>query len=104
VDIDEKTYLASRFCRILGNPKTYEIVREISRRKTVTPSELANRLGRSYSTVSIHLRHLREIDVVRYEKERKGNRTLYRLRTPRVSSILSAIEKFVAESRKTGRS
>ncbi len=91
-DDDERVYRASRFCKTLGNPKTFEIVKALRRIGPASPSALAAELERSYGTICVHLRHLREIDVVRCWKERKGNRTVYALSTPETGRILSAIE------------
>jgi len=91
---DEVVFRASRLCRVLGNPKTYEIVRTLAEEGEASPSDLTHSLGRSYSTICIHLRHLREIDVVRSRKERKGNRTVYSLAASGIEDILSAVEGF----------
>jgi DNA-binding transcriptional ArsR family regulator len=91
---DEAIFRASRLCRVLGNPKTYEIVRTLAEEGEASPSDLTHSLARSYSTICIHLRHLREIDVVRSRKERKGNRTLYSLAASGIEDILAAVEGF----------
>lgn len=91
-DDDERVYRASRFCRVLGNPKTYEIVRALAKLGPASPSDLKAVLDRSYGTICIHLRHLREIDVARCMKIKKGNRTVYALANPETGGVLDEIE------------
>jgi DNA-binding transcriptional ArsR family regulator len=60
----EKRYRESRLCRLLGNPVVYQIVVLLEAGGPLTPSKLAQLIGRQVSTVSIHLGKLRATDVV----------------------------------------
>jgi DNA-binding transcriptional ArsR family regulator len=62
----ETMYRASRCCRILGNPTAYLILRALGKRR-ITPTEISRNSELNLSTVSRTLRHLRDIDMVRYE-------------------------------------
>ncbi len=85
-------YRASRFCRCLGNPTAYSILRCLSTGRK-TPSQLSNNLHVPLPTVSTTLRHLRELDLVRYET--KGNSKQYWLKDQAVLNILHSIEAWV---------
>jgi DNA-binding transcriptional ArsR family regulator len=69
--VSELHYRSSRICRVLGNPTAYHILRILIKNKRM-PSAIADALNLSLPTVSIALRHLREIDLVRYENLREG--------------------------------
>ncbi len=60
-DMDELSYRASQLCRVLGNPKAYQILKHLNLHGTATPSELARAVNRSQPTVSVTLRSLREV-------------------------------------------
>jgi len=90
----ERQYRASRWCRVLGNPTAYRVLKTLADGPRA-PSELAAELGRGLANVSMTLRHLRELDLVRYR--RQGTRLLYRLKSPRVAPVLEAMERAVAE-------
>ena len=92
----ETQYRASRVCRILGNPTAYQIVRALGRSKK-TPSELSNMVGVSIQVISVTLRTLRNIDVVRYEPRAKQR--LYWLKDTAVLRVLDDLEKYVERMR-----
>lgn len=92
----ETQYRASRFCRILGNPTAYQIVRYLVK-KSATPTELVDKIGLSLQTISGTLRTLRNIDVVRYETVNKNK--LYFLKDNTLVEILNDMERFVQRMR-----
>lgn len=92
----ETQYRASRMCRVLGNPTAYQIVRALGR-SNKTPSELANAVGVSIQAISITLRTLRNIDVVRYEPRAK--RREYWVKDTAVLRVLDDLEKYVERMR-----
>ena len=98
-DMPETEYRSTRIFRVLGNPKTYAIVKLLCKIKKASPSELARQLNRSVKTVSDHLRTLREIDIVEYQKQ--GKSTVYRLKYDRIVKILQQIEALIEEIRTT---
>lgn len=98
-DMPETEYRSTRIFRVLGNPKTYAIVKLLYKIKKASPSELARQLNRSVKTVSDHLRTLREIDIVEYQKQ--GKSTVYRLKYDRIVKILQQMEALIEEIRTT---
>lgn len=72
--MEEKRYRESRLCRLLGNPIVYQVVLLLDENGPLTPSKLAEVIGRRISTVSIHLAKLRNADVVRYDTAGKETR------------------------------
>lgn len=72
--MEEKRYRESRLCRLLGNPIVYQLVLVLDQEGPVTPSKLAQVIGRQISTISIHLAKLRNADVVRYDTAGKETR------------------------------
>ncbi len=94
--VPETQYRGSRFCRILGNPTAYQIIRRLSK-GAATPSELAEEIGLSLSTVSCTLRTLRNIDVIRYEITDKNK--MYFLKDDTIAEIIKRIELFVRNMR-----
>lgn len=98
-DMPETEYRSTRIFRVLGNPKTYAIVKLLYKMKKATPTELAIKLNRSVKTVSDHLRTLREIDIVEYQKQ--GKSTVYRLKYGKVVKILQQTETLIEEIRTT---
>ena len=96
-DMEETHFRASQICRVLGNPKTYAMVKELSKGRALTPAELSQKVNRSLHTVCVHLRHLREVNVVRFQK--KGRGTVYRLKSSTVDKVLKRLEQYVEEMR-----
>ncbi len=92
----ETHYRASRFCRVLGNPTAYQILRMLSKFRQ-TPSELTDEIGLSLKTVSETLRNLRQVDLVRYMT--KGHHKVYYLKDEFLPTVLSDIEKYVRRMR-----
>lgn len=92
----ENEYRASRICRVLGNPTAYKIIKLLLKSKK-TPSELANDIGLSLPLISLTLRTLRNIDLVRYDI--KGNEKLYWIKDELVYAVCRALEKLVIRIR-----
>ena len=92
----ETQYRGSRFCRILGNPTAYQILRLLMK-KPKSPTELVKDTGLSLQTISDTLRNLRNIDVVRYETVVKNK--IYFLKDVYLKRILTDIEVFVDRMR-----
>jgi len=92
----ETHYRASRFCRVLGNPTAYEILKILAQSDR-TPTDLAADIGLSVKTVSETLRNLRQINLVRYET--KENRKIYFLKDKLLLRVLEDIEKYVERMR-----
>ena len=94
----ETMYRASRCCRMLGNPTAYLIVKCLGKSKK-TPTRISEDLQVSLQTVSTTLRHLRLIDVVRYETNR--NSKDYWLKDPAFLDILRSLETWIDNARQT---
>jgi len=77
---------------VLGNPTAHQILKTlISGRKT--PSAIVDELRLSLPTISIALRHLRQIDLVRYENLRAGK--VYFIKDAAIASTLNQLELLV---------
>ena len=92
----ETQYRASRLCRVLGNPTAYQIITILAKSRK-TPTVLAEELKLSTKTISETLRHLRQINLVRYVTEH--NRKIYYLKDETLPTILRALEKYVKKMR-----
>lgn len=88
----ETMYRASRCCRILGNPMAYLIMRSLGTTRK-TPGQLSQELQVPLSTISMTLRHLRNVDLVRYETE--GMHKWYWVKSEEFLLVLDALEKWV---------
>jgi DNA-binding transcriptional ArsR family regulator len=95
-EVPESQYRSSRFCRVLGNPTAYQIIRYLSRDEA-TPTELAKHIGLSLPTICCTLRTLRNIDAIRYEIVNKNK--VYYLKDETLARILDNIEHFVRHMR-----
>jgi len=93
----ETQYRASRFCRIMGNPTAYQIIRCLIKRRRSTPSGIVEDIGLSLQTICDTLRNLRNIDVIRYETINKNK--VYFLKDEKIVDILEDIERFVRRAR-----
>ncbi|MBN1673943.1 MAG: winged helix-turn-helix transcriptional regulator [Kiritimatiellae bacterium] len=92
----ETMYRASRCCRALGNPTAYLILRLLDTRR-MTPSEMSQALHVSLPTISVTLRHLRNLDLVRYET--RGITKEYWVKDAKVLTVLSTLEALVGTMR-----
>lgn len=95
-NMPETLYRASRCCRVLGNPTAYLVLRYMDE-KRVSPSELSRRLEIHLTTISMTLRHLRQMDLVRYET--RGREKEYWVKDIQVLRFLSALEDWVQSVR-----
>lgn len=92
----ETDYRASRFCRVLGNPTAYQILKILSK-SNKTPTELTNEIGLTLKTISDTLRNLRQVDLVRYETRNKNK--IYFLKDKSLTNALRTIENYVDKMR-----
>ncbi len=92
----ETYYRASRVCRVLGNPTAYQIIKNLQGRRK-TPYQLAEEIGISLPLVSVTLRTLRNIDVVRYET--RGKEKVYWIKDVIIHEVCNLLEKFVGRMR-----
>lgn len=95
--MSETEYRASRFCRIMGNPTAYQVVRYLIKRQRSSPTEIAEAIGLSLQTICDTLRNLRNVDIVRYETLNKNK--IYFIKENRTVGILDDIEDFVQRLR-----
>jgi DNA-binding transcriptional ArsR family regulator len=79
-DMAEIPYRASRLMKTLGNPKAYALVQILLEDRALTVQEIADKLHRSQQAVSIMLRSLRDLEVVRYQRREKN--VIYALKDP----------------------
>jgi DNA-binding HxlR family transcriptional regulator len=93
----ETLYRASRCCRVLGNPTAYLILRCLDKHRK-TPGDLSLEIEVSTAVISTTLRHLREMDLVRYET--KGQTKEYWIKDRKILKILDALEGWVEGMRK----
>jgi ArsR family transcriptional regulator len=64
----------------------------------MSSSELEEILDKSQSTVSKHLKILKEANLI--ESERKGRRKFYGVKNQRILKIIAAIKSFVIQQKK----
>jgi len=95
-NMPETMYRASRCCRVLGNPTAYLILRCLGARRK-TPGDLSDALHIPLTTISMTLRHLRQMDLVRYAT--KGRRKAYWIKDRKVLRILNTLEEWVQAMR-----
>ncbi|MGB9613790.1 MAG: ArsR/SmtB family transcription factor [Candidatus Margulisiibacteriota bacterium] len=98
MDMPETEYRASRLCRVLANPKTYAILKVLAKRKFATPSDFVRILKRTKSTISDHLRNLRNLDLISYQ--RRGREVVYWLKSVRILDVFNALEKYIQAVRR----
>ncbi len=92
----ETDYRASRFCRVLGNPTAYQIIK-VLKTGMKTPTELSEKIGVSLKTISDTLRNLRQVDLVRYDTNKKNK--IYYLKDLSILKILKALEYYAVKMR-----
>ena len=97
-DMDETSYRESQICRVIGNPKTYQIMMELERLGEATPTQLATLVHRSVSTVCCHLRSLRESQLVRFLKNEAE--TVYRIKPAAFKGLRKQLRTLVLELRR----
>jgi DNA-binding transcriptional ArsR family regulator len=95
--MSERHYRGSRICRVLGNPTAYEILKLLGRGKR-QPTELKDIVGLSLPTISVCLRTLRNLDLIRYDTLRQGK--FYYIKEPAILNILDRLEALVEKIQK----
>jgi hypothetical protein len=99
--MSETEFRASQICRVLGNPKIYALIKEMDRIGQASLAELAAAIGRSPSTTCIHLKTLRQTQLARYLNTE--DRTLHRVKFPKILQIMRDLESLVEEIRRQER-
>ena len=94
--MSETMYRASRYCRVLGNPTAYLILRCLGE-DSKGPGALSEELRIPISTISMTLRHLRQVNLVR--NEIRGNRRQYWVKDEVVVEMLDSAEKLATKMR-----
>ena len=77
-DMPEEDYRSSRIFRALGSPKAFSVIKLLLENEHLSVEEITSRLKRSKWNTSKILRPLRDLDIVRYQKD--GRWTLYTLK------------------------
>jgi DNA-binding HxlR family transcriptional regulator len=95
-DMPETLYRASRCCRTLGNPTAYLVLRCLDAARK-TPGDLSRELRIPLPTISSTLRHLRQLELVRYET--RGIRKEYWVKDAKILGVLDALEEWVERMR-----
>ena len=96
-EMPETMYRASRCCRILGNPTAYLVVKCLGAERK-TPGDLCEQLRVPVTTISMTLRQLRQVDLVRYEA--RGKTKQYWLKDRKILDVLTTVEDWVEAMRK----
>jgi predicted transcriptional regulator len=94
---DSASRRASQFCRILGNPLAYRIVRLLDGKRR-RPMELAKILGVSATSVVNQLKHLKIAGAVRFRSSgvrRAGRKVEYWLYDRTLARSLDDFERCV---------
>jgi predicted transcriptional regulator len=97
-DMPEADYRSSRLLRALGSPKAFALVKLLVQHDVLNVEDLASRLHRTPWDVSKMLKPLRDLDVVRFQKD--GRYTLYTLKDRKGMEIL--LEGAEGYTRKSG--
>ena len=93
--LKEVGLLHSSLCRALSDPKRVQILYALNSRPRHV-SALAHDLGLPQSTVSRHLRILRQKSLVTYE--RNGASVVYRIIDPRLITVLDMMRQVMVDS------
>ena len=82
-------------CKALASPKRLEIIHLLSRSESHFASDLAEALGLAKANLSQHMRVLLQVGMV--NSERKGNRVIYRIASPKIGEACQILREFIAE-------
>lgn len=96
---DSASRRASQFCRILGNPLAYRIVRLLDGKRR-RPMELAKILGVSATSIVNQLKHLKIAGAVRYQSSgvrRAGRKVEYWLADRHLGRCVGDLERCLRE-------
>jgi predicted transcriptional regulator len=94
------TRRTSQFCRILGNPLAYRIVRMLDGKRR-RPVELARELGASATSIVNQLKHLKLAGIVRTRSSgirRGGRKVEYWLDSPAVGRAVGDLERCLRQA------
>ncbi len=94
---DEIHRLHAHLCSGLADPTRIILLYTLAE-KTATVSEIVEALNLNQPTVSRHLKVLREIGLVTYERD--GQRVYYRLKDARVITALNLLREVLADTMK----
>lgn len=95
-NMPETMYRAARCCRVLGNPTAYLILRCLGHKRKM-PSTMSEALHVPLTTISMTLRHLRQMDLVRCETQ--GRHKEYWIKDSKVLRLLDTVEAWVESVR-----
>ena len=76
--------------KALGSQTRYRIIQLLSK-KSLCPSEIGDLLNKATTTISKHLKILRDLDVVRYSTVNKN--VFYRLKKEKIFDLIKYAEK-----------
>ena len=100
-DMPEISYRASRIFRALGNPKAYAFLKLLLQEEILSVHEICARLNRKQPGVSKMLRTLRDLDLIRYQRE--GSTAIYTFKDGEsLQSMLGSAELVVQHSMEAG--
>lgn len=86
-----------KLLKVLSDSTRFSILKLLEQKSMSSP-ELEERLDRSQSTVSKHLKILSEANLI--ASERRGRRKYYEVKNPRILEIITAIKNFVIKQKK----
>lgn len=85
--------LQAEFCRVMGNAARLQIIHFL-REGALSVKEIAQRTGFDPAFVSRQLSSLRQIGVVKFQ--RQGNETLYQLTDPVIGEVCDLVRKVLS--------
>lgn len=91
-DLTEEEGRAAEVFRALGNPARLRIVRELARRNACVTGDLVELLPLAQSTVSQHLKVLKEAGLV--ADEARGTARIYRIHADGLSELRDWLDSF----------
>jgi DNA-binding transcriptional ArsR family regulator len=86
-----------KLLKVLSDFTRFSILKLLKEERK-SSSELEEILDKSQSTVSKHLKILKEADLI--SSKRKGRRKYYGVKNPRILEIIAAIKNFVIQQKK----
>lgn len=86
-----------KLLKVLSDLTRFSILK-LLKQERMSSSELEEKLDRSQSTISKHLKILKEANLI--DSERKGRRKYYGVKNHRILDIITAIKNFVIKQKK----
>lgn len=86
-----------KLLKVLSDLTRFSILKLLNENR-MSSSELEERLDKSQSTVSKHLKILKEANLI--DAKRKGRRKFYGVKNPKILEILKAIKNFVIKQKR----